>query len=347
LAEGAGDRTEAASPRRLEKAREDGNVAVSREFSMFASLGAGILTAASEAGGTGMQSWLSRSLQAVHADPAARAAGAAGDLLAVAAPVWLAAAGGFAAATLIQTGFLLHLAALKPDILRISPMRGLKRVAGIDTASTAAKAIVKLGALACGLFFALRRLIPILVQAPHWQPSQLLHQLLAQSWNLLLPLLGMQAAVALLDLLWVRFQHAKKLRMSRQELRDEHKESEGNPQVKQRLRQLARTRAKRRMMAAVPKAAVVVTNPTHYAVALAYERGARGAPRVVAKGADEVAAKIREMARESRVPIVANPPLARALYRIELDTEIPAEHFKAVAELIAYIWRMRSRVGRL
>jgi len=101
------------------------------------------------------------------------------------------------------------------------------------------------------------------------------------------------------------------------------------------------------MMASVPKAAVVVTNPTHYAVALAYDRGARGAPRVVAKGADEVAAKIREVARESRVPIVANPPLARALYRVELDTEIPAEHFKAVAEIIAYIWRMRSRVGRL
>jgi flagellar biosynthetic protein FlhB len=97
----------------------------------------------------------------------------------------------------------------------------------------------------------------------------------------------------------------------------------------------------------VPRATVVVTNPTHYAVALVYERGGRGAPRLVAKGADELAARIRELAREHRVPLVANPPLAQALYRIDIDTEIPAEHFKAVAEIIAYVWRLRSRRGRL
>jgi flagellar biosynthetic protein FlhB len=139
---------------------------------------------------------------------------------------------------------------------------------------------------------------------------------------------------------------ARKLRMSRQEQKDEHKESDGNPQVKARLRQLARSRARKRMMTAVPKAAVVITNPTHFAVALAYERGTKGAPRLVAKGADEVAERIREIAREHRVPVVANPPLARALFRIEIDTEIPSEHFKAVAEIIAYVWRMRAKVAR-
>ncbi len=101
------------------------------------------------------------------------------------------------------------------------------------------------------------------------------------------------------------------------------------------------------MMAAVPRATVVVTNPTHYAVALAYERGARGAPRLVAKGADEIASRIRDLARAHRIPLVANPPLARALYRVDIDTEIPAEHFKAVAEIIAYVWRLRSRRPRL
>jgi flagellar biosynthetic protein FlhB len=100
------------------------------------------------------------------------------------------------------------------------------------------------------------------------------------------------------------------------------------------------------MMKAVPKAAVVLTNPTHYAVALKYERGSAGAPKVVAKGADEVAERIRELAREHRVPIIANPVLARALFRVEIDSEIPAEHFKAVAEIIAYVWRLRSRAGR-
>ena len=102
-------------------------------------------------------------------------------------------------------------------------------------------------------------------------------------------------------------------------------------------------RAKKRMLAAVPKATVVVTNPTHYAIALAYDRGNGGAPRVVAKGVDEVAARIREVASEHRIPLVPNPPLARALYEVELDAEIPAEHFKAVAEIIAYVWRLQAR----
>jgi flagellar biosynthetic protein FlhB len=159
-------------------------------------------------------------------------------------------------------------------------------------------------------------------------------------------MLGAQAAIAAADVFWERMQLARKLRMSRQEQKDEHKDTEGNPQVKARLRQLARTRSRKRMMKAVPKAAVVITNPTHFAVALAYERGATGAPRMVAKGADEVAERIREIAREHRVPIVANPPLARALFRFEIDTEIPSEHFKAVAEIIAYVWRMRAKAAR-
>jgi flagellar biosynthetic protein FlhB len=164
--------------------------------------------------------------------------------------------------------------------------------------------------------------------------------------SLVLMMLGAQAAIAGADLLWERYNLARKLRMSRQEQKDEHKDSEGNPQIKQKLRQLARTRARRRMMKAVPKAAVVITNPTHFAIALAYERGTKSAPRLVAKGADEVAERIRDIAREHRVPIIANPPLARALFRIEIDTEIPPEHFRAVAEIIAYVWRMRAKAVR-
>jgi flagellar biosynthetic protein FlhB len=113
--------------------------------------------------------------------------------------------------------------------------------------------------------------------------------------------------------------------------------------MKARLRQIRTQRARRRMMAAVPKATVVITNPTHFAVALAYERGSGGSPRIVAKGADEVAARIRKLASESNVPLVANPPLARALFARPLDSEIPAEHFKAVAEIIAYVWRLQAR----
>ena len=131
--------------------------------------------------------------------------------------------------------------------------------------------------------------------------------------------------------------------MSKEDIRQDAKDADGNPQIKQRLRQIRMARARKRMLAAVPTATVVVTNPTHYAIALAYDRTKAAAPRVVAKGMDEVAARIREVAAESRVPIVANPPLARALYTVELDGEIPAEHFRVVAEIIAYVWRLRGR----
>ena len=141
-----------------------------------------------------------------------------------------------------------------------------------------------------------------------------------------------------------RLKLTRSLRMSREEIKQESRESDGDPRVKARLRKLRMARARARMMAQVPKATVVVTNPTHYAVALAFDRAKQAAPRVVAKGADEVAARIREMAREHNVPLVSNPPLARALFRLELDTEIPAEHFQVVAEIIAYVWRLRGRV---
>ena len=128
--------------------------------------------------------------------------------------------------------------------------------------------------------------------------------------------------------------------MSRHDILEEQKETEGDPRVKARLRQIRNFRARKRMLAAVPKATVVITNPTHYAVALAYDRAKHAAPRVVAKGVDTLAARIREVAEANRVPLVANPPLARALYRVELDADIPAEHYQAVAEIIAYVWRL-------
>jgi flagellar biosynthetic protein FlhB len=153
------------------------------------------------------------------------------------------------------------------------------------------------------------------------------------------------AAIAVLDYLVVRFRHLRRLRMTRQELREEVKESEGDPQIKGRIRNLRMARARRRMMAAIPKAAVIITNPTHYAVALAYDETSQAAPRVVAKGTEAVAARIRAVAEEAGVPLVSNPPLARALFKLELETEIPAEHYQAVAEIIAYVWRLRGRAG--
>jgi flagellar biosynthetic protein FlhB len=154
-------------------------------------------------------------------------------------------------------------------------------------------------------------------------------------------------AVAGADLLFQKLQHHRRLRMSRQELRDEFKQSEGDPMVKGRLRQLRTERARRRMMAAVPQADVVLTNPTHFAVALKYEIGAMPAPKVVAKGADRIALRIREVAMEHGVPIVENPPLARALHdAVELDGFVPEQHFRAVAEVIGYVMRLKGKLPR-
>jgi flagellar biosynthetic protein FlhB len=136
----------------------------------------------------------------------------------------------------------------------------------------------------------------------------------------------------------------KSLRMSRQEIKDELKQTEGDPQVRARLRQIRTERARRRMMAAVPDADVVITNPTHFAVALKYDPAAMTAPRVIAKGADLVAERIRDLARENDIPLVENPPLARALFSsVELEQEIPTEHYKAVAEIISYVFRLKGR----
>jgi len=138
----------------------------------------------------------------------------------------------------------------------------------------------------------------------------------------------------------------RRMRMSKQEIRDEMKQSEGDPLVKMKIRQIRMERGRKRMMAEVPKATVIVTNPTHYAVALHYDVEAMGAPTLVAKGVDLVAKRIRELATEHEVPIVENPPLARALYAtVELDQEIPPEHYKAVAEVIGYVMKLKGQLA--
>jgi flagellar biosynthetic protein FlhB len=340
------DKTEAASQRRIEKGREEGQVAVSRELSMLVGLAAGLGAIGLQFDPAKLAHWLTASLQ--HTDISAAAAmreGASTVLLAV-APIGFAATGLYAVATVLQTEFLYRPSAIQPDLSRISPLAGIKRMFSAQTVVSLLKSLAKLAVFVVCLWIAFGHLLPELPTSPYRQSKSLSGAVLRQGAHLAMMLLGAQAVIAAADLLWERMSLAKKLRMTRHEQRDEHKESEGNPHVKAKLRQLARAMAKRRMMKAVPKAAVVLTNPTHYAVALNYDRGSNGAPRVVAKGADEVAERIRELAREYRIPIIANPPLARALFRVEIDTEIPAEHFKAVAEIIAYVWRLRGRAGR-
>ncbi len=245
----------------------------------------------------------------------------AGEALRQAAFAWSAGALAFmavcglagAGTVLLQTNFLLHGGALVPDLARLSPGRGLKRVFGGDNLVEALKAVAKLGVLAWAFWRAMLALAPVLGQSLVWTPETLIDRLGRELLHILLLVLGAQAGIALLDTGWIRWRFQQRLRMSREDLKEEAREADGDPKVKGRLRQLRQARARRRMAAAVAKATVVITNPTHYAVALAYERGTQAAPRVVAKGVDEAAARIRAAAEKMGVPLVANPPLARAL----------------------------------
>ncbi|TLU73134.1 EscU/YscU/HrcU family type III secretion system export apparatus switch protein [Lichenicoccus roseus] len=343
------DKTEAPSAKRLAKAREDGQVAISREVQALSGIGVAVLammmTLPDRAGRFVMQM---RGMMANVAFVDLSGNGAATvwrealmASAAMAGPAVLAAAAGALVVTVLQTGLLLRPTAMMPQFSRVSPMRGLQRIFGGETAVEAGKAVVKLIAFAMALRHVLAGLLPVLWRSSDWDAGTLAARALRLSLDATLMLLAVQGAIAVLDVMWVRYRHTSKLRMSKQELRDEFRESEGDQLVKGRIKQMRRQRASRRMMDQVPKATVVVTNPTHYAVALVYETGGKSAPKLVAKGAGEIAARIRELAMDNKVPLVSNPPLARALYALPLDAEIPREHFQAVAGIIAYVWRLR------
>jgi flagellar biosynthetic protein FlhB len=351
--EQGGERTEAATPRRLERARSAGQTALSRELTVFASLAVVTLVLTSTFPSL-LGIWLDRLALMVQRAGTAQVQAPGLWRLAgrsIVDPIWpplAAAALAGTLAVLLQTRGLLHIRALAPDFSRLNPGPGIKRIFGTGGLVELLKSLGKLTVFGAVMYFMLRseiielRRLPLLpVRAlPGVAGRTVLHVLYAT--------VLVQGVIAAADYLWTLYHHAQSLRMSKQDLRDEFKETEGNPQIKARIRRVGLSRARRRMMTRVPTATVVITNPTHYAVALAYDRAANAAPRLVAKGTDRIAAKIREIAEDASVPIVSNPPLARALYQLELDTEIPAEHFRAVAQIIAYVWRLqrgRPRIG--
>jgi flagellar biosynthetic protein FlhB len=346
MAEGKEDRTQPATQRRLERAREEGQVPLSREVAGLAGLSAAtllLMMVGPQLGQTLVERLAGLLGETQTLEPVAALHRAAFFALMFTGPIAFAIMLTSVASTLLQTQVALRPSAPIPDFSRIDPRKGLTRLYGVGGLVEQLKALVKFVILAWAAWSVLSGALPLMDQAALWLPGQIADHLIRQIVKLMLMLLGAQAIIAAADVSWVRYRHFHGLRMTREEVKQDNKEADGNPQIKARIRMLRHARAKQRMMAAVPKATVVVTNPTHYAIALVYERGRPGAPRVVAKGVDEVAARIREVAKDNRVPLVVNPPLARALYTVDLDAEIPAEHFKAVAEIIAYVWRLRGR----
>jgi flagellar biosynthetic protein FlhB len=234
---------------------------------------------------------------------------------------------------------------LKPDITRLNPLKGLGRIFGRTSLINFAKGLVKVAAVGFAIYTIIwpsRDDVVAMVTLP---VAQILPFVQSVTIRFLSAALAVLALFAAADYGWQYFERMRRLKMTRQEMRDEFKQSEGDPTVKARLRQIRSERARKRMMAAVPKAAVVITNPTHFAVALAYESGKMAAPVCVAKGVDLTALKIREIAAAHNIPIVENPPLARTLYAsVDVDETIKPEHFKAVAQVIGYVMRLKNKL---
>jgi flagellar biosynthetic protein FlhB len=351
MAEDSGlERTEPASVRRREQAREDGQVARSRELSTLALLlaagvglwimGADLADRLSTMMRHGMQ--LDRSLAFDTELMLLRLRGLSTDVVLAFFPLLLLLVMAGIVSAVLLDGWLFSFKPLMPDWGRIDPLKGLTRILSLHGVIEMIKAIIKtvvVGGVAAWVIWRNSGAVLSLASEPLDSAMAHLVRLLGSSFLTMAAGIGLVAAVDVPFQIW---DHERRLRMTREEVRQENKESEGDPHVKAHIRSQQREMARRRMMSEVPKADVVVTNPTHYAVALRYQDGAMGAPRVVAKGAHALAARIRELAQEHQVPILNAPPLARALYRhTELGDEIPSALYSAVAEILAYVYQLR------
>ena len=348
MSEGEDDsqKTEEPTQRRLEDARKKGDVAKSQEVPGWFVLAAGLalLSFIFPAMARAMANELQVFFAEAHnfaVDPQAML-GTMKDTAwmvmgIVGLPVMALAVAGFAG-HYVQQGMMFTTEKIQPKLSKLNPIDGFKRNFGPQGLANFLKGIGKMGLVAAAAFVVLYPKRDMLAGLPALDVSSVLSITRQSAIELMLAALVVYAIIAGLDYVFQRQSFMKRNRMSRREIKDEMKQSDGDPMVKAKLRQIRQERAQRRMMAQVPEAAVVVTNPTHYAIALKYEPGATPAPIVLAKGVDAVALRIREVAGEHDIPIVEDPPLARALYAsADLDEEIPVEHFQAVAKVIGYV----------
>lgn len=345
------EKTEPASPQRLEKAKEEGQTARSRELNTFMLLALGVATLwlLSQSLFTALQSVIHRSmwfepklarddmvmLQTLS-DSMVQAFIALAPLFVVLVVVAI-----FSSVAL--GGLLFSFKPLEPKLDKLSPLKGIKRMFSAQTVIELLKALGKaflIGTVSVMVMWYYRGEMLGLM---HLSPTEGMVKGLKLVVLCCALIISSLLLIVAIDAPWQLYSHHKKLRMSKQDLKEEHKQSDGDPHVKGRIRSQQRSMAQRRMMAAVPHADVVITNPTHYAVALSYTEGQASAPRVVAKGVDLTAQRIKDLASESRVPLFEAPALARALNKhVELNQEIPIELYSAVAEILAWVYQLRN-----
>ncbi len=350
-----GEKTEQATPRKKQKAREEGQVAKSQEIStaalflaMFFCLrmfGPGMITNITSVFSLSLSKIQDINYIFTSTFLVSFVANMLGQIMLIVTPIFAVAMISGIISSLIQVGWHPTTKPLKPKFSKLNPVSGFKRLFSLSKLVDLLKALLKMGVIIIGIYVVLKKKmesIPTLMDMPVISSMAFVGEMVI---DLGLTVGGMYLFVAAIDYFYTRFKHNKQLRMSKQEVKEEHKMMEGNPQIKAKIRQKMREVSMRRMMHSVPSADVIITNPTHIAVALKYEKSSPRAPIVVAKGVDFIAKKIREKAMESNIQIVENKPLARAIYQsVDIGREIPPDLYQAVAEILAFVYKLKNKV---
>ncbi|CUW37270.1 Flagellar biosynthesis protein FlhB [Magnetospirillum sp. XM-1] len=354
MADDAEDKTEEPTDRKLSQAREQGNIPTSQEVKIWAGLVGSLTIVALFAPymAQDVQRLMLPFIEHPHAFPMEQPD--VGQLLAevtvsmikiLIMPMMLLMVLAVAAA-MSQSGLMFLPDKLTMDFTKLSPMKGITRIFSGRNLVEFVKSVFKVGAIGFVIFLVLKSHMSEYAGLAALELMAVMEYLRHQVLAMIMIVVLLVFALAAADWFYQRWSFNQQMKMTKQEIKDEHKQTEGDPMIKGRLRALRMQRARQRMMAAVPKASVVVTNPTHYAVALQYDQDSMGAPVLVAKGVDLIAKRIRDLATENEVPIVENPPLARALYAtVDLDEEIPPEHYKTVAEIIGYVMKLKGEIA--
>jgi len=348
-------KTEDATPQKLQDARKKGDVAKSQEIPSWLLLASITLVLAVFSGPTAryFSTWLrsyfeqasqfvitSASVQHLAVDASQRILLGLGMILAM---LMVAGLSGH----VLQVGLLWAPDKVSPKLSKLSPIEGAKRIFGMQAIANFFKGLAKMGLVGIAAFAVVWPRRDTLISLPYLDLEALFPVIREASVSLMLAALSVFTLVAIADYAFQRQSFLKRMRMSHKDVKDELKNTEGDPHVRARLRQIRAERSRQRMMQAVPEASVVIMNPTHYAIALRYSQGESVAPVCVAKGMDDLALRIRDVAEEAKVPVVVDPPLARALYATtEIDHEIKTEHFKAVAKVIGYVMGLAERRRR-
>jgi flagellar biosynthetic protein FlhB len=354
MAETDQEKTEQATQKRKEEAREQGQVAKSRELPSVAVLVAGLIYF--WFGAPAMVGDILKMMKKTFATAGTTIInintiqsimiGFLYEMFIITAPILAVLIMASLLSSLLQTGFLISTEAIFPKLSKIDPLKGLKRMFSLQSLVELIKNILKMCIIGFVAWLTIRSEMANIAPLMNQNVYAIVSYVGKVSFKIVMSTCWVLVVLAVMDFIYQKWEHAKSIRMTKQEIKEENKQLEGDPLIKGRIRRLQREIARKRMMAAVPKADVVITNPTHFAVALKYDRESMTAPVVLAKGADHVAAKIKEIAKKYEVPIVENRTVARLLFTLtNVDETIPEKMYRVVAEILAHVYRLKNPVS--